>query len=290
MGLLYEYSKVDEFAYKNVEPEPMPAAEPDISPAEAEADTEQAPSAISSADIAVSGAIIVVGFVVLAFIAAMAFSVYIIAQNPQLIDENSGPLTFAETKELIGPYVEGNIAIFMVGFVIYTLSMLGGVAYVAFRADRDWSQIGLLPLDNRQAAYAASIGGLGSISLIGTTLIFAQITGALDELLGGLRETVLDASMTSLVILFALGIFVLPLAEELIFRGVLFTWLKARNGLTYATIFTSFTYAFFNLTPLPFFSTVALALALFSSTNAPGLCGGHIWRTSRSTPLQSPST
>ncbi|MEM6530031.1 MAG: type II CAAX endopeptidase family protein [Chloroflexota bacterium] len=259
MGMLYEYSKRDEFAYKHAQPEPVPAAVPEAAPQDEDAEAAVKPP-ISSADIAVSGAIIIVGFVALAFISAMVFSVYIIAQNPQLLEDNAGPLTFAETQDLIAPYVDGNIVIFMVGFVIYTLSMLGGVFYVGFRAGWDWSQIGLRPLDNRRAAYAASIGGLGAISLIGTTLIFAQITGALEGIVGGLRETVLDASVGSLVVIFALGIFALPFAEELIFRGVLFTWLKARNGLTYATIVTSFTYAFFNLTPLPFFSTVAIGI------------------------------
>jgi membrane protease YdiL (CAAX protease family) len=59
---------------------------------------------------------------------------------------------------------------------------------------------------------------------------------------------------------FLIGVFLLPLAEELVFRGVMFTWLKRRNGTTYATILTSFAYAFFNLNPLPFFSKMAIGI------------------------------
>lgn len=264
MGLLFEYSRADDYAYQNVPPpDPFPIAQETD---EAVEETSHEPRATAQhaanwtgSDIAVAGLVIVAAFIVFGLVMGIGMAFVLIAQNPQLA-QSTDP--YAAAQELIEPYREAFVLQFFFSAMVYSLALLAGAAYVAFRAKWQWVRLGFRRMTTSRITYAITIGVFGSLIMIGTSLFVNAAATGENQTLAQLDALLQESSQTAIMAAVIVAIVLLPLAEEVFFRGVLYTWLRGRSGVIYAALLSAIAYALLNLNPIGFFPTLAIGAAM----------------------------
>lgn len=184
-------------------------------------------------------------------------------------------------------------------FALEALSIMGGIWFgLLLRRRLTWADIGWQPVPVAWL-FAAGFGAVGFyVVLIAGQAMIAQITGNTD--FGERPEAVamFPPSVLSFVGSLAFGAVAVPIAEEFLFRGVLFRWLRDRWGIWPGTFLSALIFAVIHppaagAAPLIFLIGLALAwlyqktgslrpgMALHGANNAIGITVIYltIWTT-----------
>lgn len=262
MGLIYEYSSTKDFAYDHQPaPEPLPVAPPDEADAPEVIDDEHAPSPdfpFTGGDIALSTLVIVGAFFMTAFGLAIVFAFVLLSQNPDILNAND---PFVAAEALAAQYEDAVFLQFLIASIVTAASLGAGAFYIAYRTDWNWAAIGVRPIMPGRVLYSIAMGTIGAAALVGGALS-VDTTVSEDGLnAAGQVQALIDASSPSIIIpAVVLGIFLLPLGEELFFRGVLFAWLRHHRGWIYGAILSALVYAALAPKPVGFLPTVVVGV------------------------------
>jgi membrane protease YdiL (CAAX protease family) len=270
MGLLYEYSKPDERTYQ-VPPQAQ-EVEDGLTSANAEAialpeiaiPTEEInkPSTdttnpIRTVDVFVAGLAAFMSFCTMIFMVALFLTPAIPADAPALEE----PLNL-NVESILAAYEAEIIALVGFGGLMVSLGLLAGVGYMWLRTGRDWGVLGVRRIPPEALSFAVT-GGIGAaLGIRGGTLAGDWLAGSLADnqaLLSGFLD---GTSMPVLVVAFFLWITVVPFAQEVFFRGVVYTWVRQYRQPFGAMLISAIISAFFGLYLLNFFSSVLLAIGL----------------------------
>ncbi len=259
MGLLFEYSSTKEFAYDQPKPEPIPLPEPDEALPEVIDDELDLPAyPFTGGDMALAVLVIVGAFFMTAFALAFVFAIFILSQNPALLEAND-PFTAAES--LAEQFENAVFLQFLIASIVTTASLGAGAFYIAFRTKWNWDAIGVRPITPIRLLYAVVMGTIGAAALVGGALSADGATS--DSGLNAVEQiqSLIDASSAAVMIpAVVLGVFLLPIGEELFFRGVLFGWLRHHRGWIYAAILSALVYAALAPKPVGFLPTVVVGV------------------------------
>lgn len=260
MGLLFEYSNPDQPVYRS-KPEPEPTAVPEQVVAEASPATEtQAPEpvyTIRGQDIAIASVLVVIAFIGLAFVSAFVFAIFIAVQTPDLLN-TTDPATAAQ--ELIAPLQTAYLAQYLYTGILYALALIAGTAFVARKAT--WRGLGFIRLENDRLQYALLMGAVAAIGISGGNLLAAELAGTLNDLSTSITNLLNDTQPWIPLLVLLTAIVVLPFAEEVFFRGLIYNWLRQRGQIRMAVIVTSIAYAALNLNPIGFLPNILLGVGL----------------------------
>jgi uncharacterized protein len=115
---------------------------------------------------------------------------------------------------------------------------------VAFRWQPSFSSIGLRSVSWRWLLAGTSIGLLGWAANVGISFAYVWLTGDAsnpqEPLVNAAQESTLQFTL-----MLMLGALVVPLAEELLFRGILYTWLR-RWGVAVAVGVSAIVFGLFH--------------------------------------------
>ena len=129
-------------------------------------------------------------------------------------------------------------------FALEALSIVGGIWFGLLRRRRlTWQDIGWQPAPPAWL-FAAGFGAVGFyLVLIAGQALIAQVTG--DAGFGERPETVamFPPSALSFVGSLAFGAIAVPIAEEFLFRGLLFRWIRDRWGAWPGTFLSALVFA-----------------------------------------------
>lgn len=152
-------------------------------------------------------------------------------------------------------------SLYLLGVGIYAASIAGVYLFVARRAG--WAALGLRPFDVRAAILIPLVFVLGLSSLILVNLVLTAALGGFENpqveaITGG---SALSAPELAMLMLLVAGL--VPFAEELFFRGMLYPVLRARMGPVPAIVLNAALFALIHVYPLllPGLFVVGLALA-----------------------------
>jgi uncharacterized protein len=262
MGLLYEYSSNKDFAYDHQPaPEPLPDVPPDEANAPEVIDDAHAPAdefPFKGGDIALSTLVIVGVFFLTAFGLAIVFAVVLLSQNPALLEAND---PFIAAESLAAQYEDAVFLQFLIASIVTSAALGGGALYIAYRTNWDWAAIGVRPIMPGRVLYAAAMGTIGAAALVGGALSVDSTVSEDGLNAVGQVQALIDASSPGVIIpAVVLGIFLLPLGEELFFRGVLFAWLRYHRGWIYGAILSALIYAALAPKPVGFLPTVVVGV------------------------------
>ncbi|HEX7006242.1 MAG TPA: CPBP family intramembrane glutamic endopeptidase [Alphaproteobacteria bacterium] len=128
----------------------------------------------------------------------------------------------------------------LVAVALEAAALVGAVyGAVLLRRRIGWRDFGLRPVDSRWLIAAAVIG-LGCVLLL--TLIVAGTQIALDRPITSPQAGMIAPegfSWIGLLLMVPLGGFAVPLAEELIFRGLLYRWLRRHASVTASAVLSA---------------------------------------------------
>jgi len=122
-------------------------------------------------------------------------------------------------------------------------AIIGTVAAVRWPRPTTWAAVGIRPASRGWLALGAGLGAVTMLLNTGTVYLYATLTGddsipvervAMMEVLGG--------PLWQSVLMLALGVVLIPIGEELIFRGVIFGWMR-RWPLPVAVIVSALVFA-----------------------------------------------
>lgn len=267
MGLLFEYSRLDDFAYQNVPPrDPIPITPERTEPESTDTDRKAAAqrhrvTSWTGGNIAVAGVLMIVAFVGFALVMGIVTAFVLIGQNPEVLDVTQTTDPYAAAQELIAPMEEALVLQYLLVTIIYALSLLVGVLFIGSRVGWQWFRLGFIRLTTSRITYAITIGVFGSLIMIGMSL-FVNTTGEESEALVQLDTLLQQSNQTVLLGAVLAAIILIPFAEEAFFRGVIYNWLRERNGVIYGAVLSAIAYALFNFNPLGFFPTLAIGAAM----------------------------
>ena len=258
MGLLYEYSSTDNRSYRRaLSTAPLLPEEP--SPPTSSEPSEPTETSYTGGDIAIASLVMMGVFLVLMFASLFVFTFAVVLQNPALIETDD---IQAATEAIIAPYEEAYALQYVYLAFLYGASLLAGVTFVAFRAGWGWHKLGIQPLTKRGLAYAITMGAIGGTAIMGGVLVGRGSAGLLDDQVMALSTAFQQASPSLVAGAALLFVLVLPMVQELFFRGVVHNYLRSRMGFIGALLVSSLVYASLNLNPTSFLTNFALGGAL----------------------------
>lgn len=263
MGLLHEYSQPGTVEY-SPKPEPKPLDHPALNEAATATPADAAPASTDNRlRVEINGRLIFwMSTLVLPTMlcAGMLLSIPLVFSNAELLmsaDPN------AAAQDLIFQLLEDNPLMLLLNNTL--VSLVGwsvGVGFVLYRLNRDWTQIGLHRLDPNRVNYALMVGAVAGLSISGGNLMAAQLTGTFPELRGEFNEVFNSASFLLVGVLLFIGIFILPAAEELFFRGVLYTWIRRDRRPAVAMLIVGVIYAILGQNLVGFVPYILLGMGL----------------------------
>ncbi len=168
-------------------------------------------------------------------------------------------------RRLLDPSMEDEPATFLLAYVaLPSLATIIWVWFAAVWSERDgWARLGFAWIDRRWLVRAVA---LGLLSVPATMLI----TALGRPLFGSSTDPAMPLSLVQAwgqpvyMLTMLLGVVVLaPLMEEMVFRGLLYGWLRQRRGLWQAVTLVALGHALmhFNLGALPGLFALFLLLA-----------------------------
>jgi membrane protease YdiL (CAAX protease family) len=116
---------------------------------------------------------------------------------------------------------------------------------VAFRWGPSFSSIGLRSVSWRWLIAGAGIGLVGWAANVGISFAYIWITGDASNPQEPLANAAQESTLQFTLLLLLLGALVAPLAEELLFRGILYTWLR-RWGVAVAVGVSAIVFGLFH--------------------------------------------
>lgn len=262
MGLLFEYSDHNNRTYPSAKT--TPPTESDIQTPDDDLSDLAHPIAdtgtFTGRDIAFTSIIIVLTFFGLLFFMSTTYSFFLLIDNPQVLESND---PFAAAQTLLEDPDSTMLTDFaLYTFIIYTLALFAGVAFIGRRIQQQWAQIGIQQLTGPQVQYSLLMGITAALSLTGGSLIAANLTGDLEIITTTLDTLAQETPLILSSVLVVTAIFAMPLAEELFFRGVLHTWIR-RNRRPISAIFISGAiYAFLNVNPISIVPSILIGAGL----------------------------
>jgi len=120
----------------------------------------------------------------------------------------------------------------------------GVVIAVALRS-RSVAAVGLRRVTGRWLLIGAAFGLLAWAINRGVVLLYIWIMGDTSNPQAGIASIAIDGSAVQFALLVLLGGLILPLGEEMLFRGVIYTWLR-RWGVILATVISAVVFGLFH--------------------------------------------
>lgn len=164
------------------------------------------------------------------FFLSQVIAVLIISLYPAVQD-----WTDAEAQNWLSNSVAAQFAYVLTAEIL----LVGAIYYVIKKAGITWQRVGFVKPKLRDLGYGLIAYGLYFLTYLVVIIIVSQVLPGLDleqeqqiGFEGAVRSSELIMTFVSLVIL-------PPIAEELLFRGFLFSSLRAKYRLRYSIIFTS---------------------------------------------------
>ncbi|MFZ4813317.1 MAG: CPBP family intramembrane glutamic endopeptidase [Phototrophicaceae bacterium] len=256
MGLIYEVSKVGEShqAQPPAAPQPIPIASAPAAPLSATA-AWQPRTDWGGGDMFVMGCLgLVVGTVafviltsVLALISLLSAPEWYFTLSPAeaqvyqydlLLNHIPSPYTYL--------FVQLNLGLVYIVAALYL--------FVRMRGNR--ATMGFARVNTTMLQYALLTGALSGLGIVGGTVLGYQVSEGLASLTTEVQRllTIIPPPLTLVILL--MGVVIFPLLEEIVFRGILYSWLRRRLGL---------------------FWSIGISALVFSLVPVIGLVG--LWRT-----------
>lgn len=270
MGHLYEYSRPDDHPRQLTptanDPETTVTATADniLGTVTAATTARDATTALpgSAARITLADVIVAAAFTLTSLCITLFISTLLLMPPPseELVDN---PQAFQiELENVLAAYADELIALYAFIAVHSGLGMLLGVGYVVVRTRNNWDLLGIRRPPVPAMSYAVGMGGAGALGIWGGNLLGIALTGDLathrEAIVGVVTSTPGPVALVAIL----MWIVVLPLAQELFFRGVIYSWLRQSQSLRTALILNGVINGVFNLFLVNFFSSALLAVGL----------------------------
>lgn len=179
-------------------------------------------------------------------------------ENAPDLDKSRGPQGVGLVEVIIaiigylGVSIVAAIALFALGYnfqaggavtillftAIATVAPLAAVSIALLPRVRSLAAIGLKHVPGKWLLIGVGFGLLGWAINRGVVVLYVWISGDASNPQAGLANTAIGGSFTQFALLVLLAGLIAPFGEELLFRGVLFTWLR-RWGFVLAAILSS---------------------------------------------------
>lgn len=142
------------------------------------------------------------------------------------------------------------------------VAALSGVALVAGIRRLDLNALGLRPTSGRWLLAGLGMCALGILVNIAVVWLYVRVTGDTADPQAALMGAALKGSALQFVLMLLLGGVIAPIGEELLFRGILFPWLR-RWGLPLSVILSALAFGLFHGFNIVFV-TAAILGAMFA--------------------------
>lgn len=178
--------------------------------------------------------------------------------TPQLVPIIAGalPVAFITARlamRLFGPAEEDQTlgpAMLVIGYVVPSLAIMAWVWFFAvWREPQGWRSVGLAPLSGHWLRVSI-------FTAFGCFLLSSILIAIFQPLLGSpggpppfLRPESMARGPVFLLSVLIMACVAAPLVEELIFRGVLYSWFRQRWGLGWAALLAALPHALLHLDP-----------------------------------------
>lgn len=178
------------------------------------------------------------------------------------------PLQF-QVAELTGEMAQFNAAdnpsipesALIINHIGKAIGLLGGIAFVLYRKQRSWSALGFRAVKRSWLFWSIAIG-VGSFPV--RLLIARAAVAVMPELRNGAEGIFLNNDYSTVYNIFLLAIIVLvvPITEEIFYRGFIFTWMRQHHPLWAAVVFSSVFFAVSHLIPIQILMSFLLSLII----------------------------
>ncbi len=274
MGQLYEYSKPDDRPQRLAPQTDAPATATTTTadeilgtvteattPDDKTPQTTESPTRITTADVVVAGVFTLFSLCFTLFISTL------ILMPPPSEEFIENPESFQlEMQQVMLAYAEEMnaelIALYAFVAVHSGLGMLMGVGYVSVRIRNKWSLIGLRHPTIPALSYAAGMGAAGALGIWGGNLLAVLVAGDLSMRRQAVIDVVTNTPGPVVLVAILMWIIVMPLIQELFFRGVVYSWLRQSRGMTGALVLNGVINGIFNLFWLDLISSILVAVGL----------------------------
>jgi len=272
MGLIYEYSRPGTPAQAPPEP-PSPPAAPAAAATPADAmltgleqqssDQQKAekaaatPTGLRGLDVFVAGI-----FMMMTFCVGITFSSILFAPPlPEATVTDAESFQF-NMETIMSAYEHALIALYAYAAVHFALGLVFAVGFVLTRLNNRFHLLGIRRMEQPHVYYAIGMGLLGGLGIRGGTLLAAGIAGDLPTLRTSLLTLLENTTNPVILVALFLWLMVLPLTQELFFRGVIYTWLRQHRSLVGSLFLSALINALLNLYLLDFISSIMVAVGL----------------------------
>lgn len=141
------------------------------------------------------------------------------------------------------------------------VAALSGVALVAAIRKLDLASLGLRPTSGRWLLAGLGVCALGVLVNLAVVLLYVWISGDTADPQAALMGVALKGSALQFVLMLLMGGLVVPIGEELLFRGILFAWLR-RWGLPLSVTLSALAFGLFHGFSIVFFTAAILGAML----------------------------
>ncbi len=245
MGLLPEYSgREGMFSSPAKQAPEKPLAEAVISPIAASEAASAVPAPAAPLDEAVVGirlrdfglmALILFGVL---FAGMFCAAIGIVATNPALLEAESE----LQVDFIIEQYP---VSLILGSTALMCMGLFAATWYAGWRVKYDWTRFGFVRVENKVLWQGAAYGLFGAPVTLGLLLLPTLGTEfPPSSSFGPITE---GLTLTNIIIVFVLYGGLVPVAEEIFFRGVLYTWLRKRHGPWIGNAFSTWMYAILNV-------------------------------------------
>jgi membrane protease YdiL (CAAX protease family) len=161
-----------------------------------------------------------------------------------------------------GVSVSENMFVAVAGTAIYSSFLAGLWLVVVRRRKLSWSDVGFRPVGGGAllAMIPAAIGliFLNALVVLATRSIVGDVPTAREQVLGD-QLSMSGGEFAALLLLAAV---VAPFVEELVFRGLLYRYMRARRGAVVAAIGSAIAFALAHLVPVLFLALFVIGFVL----------------------------
>jgi membrane protease YdiL (CAAX protease family) len=141
------------------------------------------------------------------------------------------------------------------------VAALSGAALVAAIRKLDLASLGLRPTSRRWLLAGLGVCAIGILVNIAVVSLYVWISGDTADPQAALMGVALKGSAIQFILMLLMGGVVVPIGEELLFRGILFAWLR-RWGLPLSVILSSLVFGIFHGFSVVFFTAAILGAML----------------------------
>ena len=185
-----------------------------------------------------------------------AFAVYLVAQVVIILALLAATGAFGTQEEVEGALESPGVV--LAGVASAGGAALAGAALAAAIGRRGFRALGVRRVSGRWLLVGLGLG-LGAMLVNRVVvLLYVWATGDASNPQAGFAETA-DGTLLQFALMVLLGGLLVPFAEELLFRGVLYGWLR-RWGVVAATAVSAVVFGLFHLAPVLLVPTVLIGV------------------------------